>query len=115
MNCLDCLGRIEAIERAVAALQHHANPVTQCNWRLTRPRRSDALTWPIYVVLEAAFKTGRSRPTAIDVLAAFGMCKPPEVIELLSSELKYQTNDGAIRIANLAAIRGRIHRMTTVC
>ncbi|NVO06926.1 MAG: hypothetical protein HXX19_13815 [Rhodoferax sp.] len=48
------------------------------------------------------------------MLEAFGNHRPPEVCEVMANEIKFITNKGNIKLASLAAIRGRIHRMTTI-
>lgn len=132
----DLQARVEALELALHAVVRHfrlmptvdaaaasrrqperdAVPLSTASafpsWGLKRPRRSDALSWPIYLVLKVAHENGKRRPTAIDVLEAFGRNRPPEVLEVMAGEVKFLSLSGEIKTASLAAIRGRINRMT---
>ena len=67
---------------------------------------------PLYELLKAAHAAHQPRPSARDVLDAWRQARPAEVREVLPDELKYDAADGTTKVADLAALRKAINRLT---
>lgn len=118
--------QVSELSRTVAALVHHLSAAVgllqspgpqdlAClapSWGLRQPMRNDALSWPIFLVLQDAHQRGQSKPTAMAVLQAFGAKRPPEIVEIMPREVKYLSLSGDLKSAGLDDIRSRIYRMT---
>lgn len=119
--------QVSELNRTVAALVHHLSaavgllqsPGSQdqgclaSSWDLRQPRRNDALSYPIFLVLKDAHQRGLPKPTAMGVMNAFGVKRPPEVVEIMPREVKYLSLSGDLKSAGLDDIRSRIYRMTS--
>ncbi len=83
-------------------------------WTLTKPKRFQGYTEPLYLLLESAHIAGQAKPTARDVLQAFAKDQPSQIASVTGGEsLNYYLSDGAtIKTANLKAIRAAIAAMT---
>jgi hypothetical protein len=81
------------------------------HWRLKKPIRYQGYGKPLYDVLKIAHNAGDDCPTARDVLDAFKVSKPPEVIEIMSDGLKYYDSNGDSKPADIRAIAKAIGRL----
>jgi len=82
-------------------------------WTLTKPKRFQGYTEPLYLLLEAAHIAGQSRPTARDVLQAFATNQPSQIAKVIEGDsLDYYIVKGTTKTANLKAIREAITGMT---
>ena len=81
-------------------------------WPLRRPSRFQGYGKPLYDFLKAASIAGNPMPpTARDVLDAWKIAHPPEVMEVTNEGLKYYDARGNVKAADLNAIRQSINRM----
>ena len=81
------------------------------DWSLTKPKRFTGYTEPIYRLLAAAHRDGKTCPTARDVLEAWRTKKPSEIAQVLADGFDFYDANGNTKAANLAAIRKVIGRM----
>ena len=83
-------------------------------WTLTKPKRFQGYTEPLYLLLEVAHIAGQPIPKPREVLQAFAKEQPSQIASVTGGEsLNYYLADGTtIRTANLKAIRGAIAAMT---
>lgn len=91
-----------------AAQQSNASP----EWTVTRPKRYQGYAQPLFSFLQEEKQSGRPKPTASDVLGAWGKKKPTVITEVMTDGIKYQSGL-TTKIADLDAIRKAIARMTT--
>jgi hypothetical protein len=106
---------IQHLSAAVSLLQPQGAPdidLPEATWNIRQPKRNDALSWPIFLVLKDAHRRGQPKPTAMGVMESFGKKCPPEVIEIMPREVKYYSLTGELKSAGLPEIRSRIYRMT---
>lgn len=80
-------------------------------WSIKRPQRFQGYGNPLFKLLTAAHVAGKSIPTARDVIDAWAVQKPPEVIESSGDGIKYYDAKGNTKPADLDAIRQAIKRM----
>ena len=106
----DIAAPVTPIEGAVAL---PGAPVTP-EWTLTKPKRFQGYTEPLYLLLEVAHIAGQPIPKPREVLQAFAKEQPSQIASVTGGEsLNYYLADGTtIRTANLKAIRGAIAAMT---
>jgi hypothetical protein len=105
------LGEVPTLQ-ADAVAAPVAAPVV-ASWSLTKPRRFQGYTEPLYLLLEAAQLAGQPRPTARDVLQAFGANQPSQIAKVTGGEsLDYYLTKGGTKTANLKAITAAITGMT---
>jgi hypothetical protein len=82
-------------------------------WTLTKPKRFQGYTEPLYQLLETAHVAGRSRPTARDVLQTWETKRPSQIAKvILGDSLDYYLASGETKSANLKAISAAITAMT---
>jgi len=82
-------------------------------WTLTKPKRFQGYTEPLYLLLEAAHIAGQSKPTARDILQAFATNQPSQIAKVIEGDsLDYYIVKGTTKTANLKAIREAITGMT---
>ncbi len=82
-------------------------------WKLTRPKRFQGYTEPLYLLLESAHIAGQAKPTARDVLQAFAKDQPSQIAKVIEGEsLDYYLANGCTKAANLRAIAAAITGMT---
>ena len=110
-----------AAQRAAATNQPQAwsvpdapvEAVNRPNWNLTKPKKFQGYTEPLYQLLREAYKAASARPTAHDVLARFKVSKPGQVAKVLDGQgLDFYLADGSTKTADLRAITATIDRMT---
>lgn len=90
-----------------------AKSVPLAGWTLTKPKRFQGYTEPLYLLLEAAFVAGKPRPTARDALQAFAKVQPSQIAKVIEGEsLDYYLASGKTKSANLKAIAAAITGMT---
>lgn len=82
-------------------------------WTVRRPQRFRGYGEPLYLLLAAAYREGRPRPTARDVLEAWRNNKPAALAKVLQDGFDYYDAGGDTKPANLEAIRKAIGRMTS--
>ena len=82
-------------------------------WTVTKPQRYHGYTAPLYRLLAAAHREGKSRPTARDVVEAWRTDKPSEIAKVLPDGFDYYDAKGNEKPADLDAVRAAIGRMTT--
>lgn len=89
-------------------------PVVEATaWTLTKPKRYQGYTEPLYQVLEAAHIAGKSVPTARDILQAWATNHHAQIAKVIEGEsLDYYLADGTTKTANLRAIAAAIKGMT---
>lgn len=88
-------------------------PAVAESWHLKKPERAHGYTWELYSVLKAARDAGKPRPTARDVLDSWAASKPPNILEVMTDEFKYQDSSGDVKPTSIKALRKAIDRMTS--
>jgi hypothetical protein len=83
------------------------------SWPLTMPKRFPGYSKPLYDYLKAAHVAGKPCPTVRNVLDDWKLNKPADVAKVVSDGLHYFDANGDTKLADLAAIRKAIERMTT--
>jgi len=125
-SLLELQQQVSELSRTVAVLVHHLSAAVsllqpcrmqdgehiEAAWCVRQPKRNDALSWPIFLVLKDANHRGLPKPTAMDVMKSWGKKCPPEIVEIMPREVKYYSLSGELKSADLEDIRGRIYRMT---
>lgn len=82
-------------------------------WTLKEPQRYQGYSRPLYLVLKEAHSNLQPRPRARDVLDAFRMKRPSEVIEVSHDGFSYYDSNGNAKLADLPALSEAIRRMTS--
>ncbi len=82
-------------------------------WTVTKPRRYNGYTAPLYRLLAAAQLDGKPCPTARDVLEAWRIETPAEIAKVLTDGVDYYDAKGDTKTADLEAIRKAIERRTS--
>lgn len=82
-------------------------------WILTMPKRFPGYSKPLYDYLKAAHVASKPCPTVRNVLDDWKVNKPVDVAKVVSDGLHYFDANGDTKLADLAAIRKAIERMTT--
>jgi hypothetical protein len=82
------------------------------DWAVNKPKRFQGYGRPLYDVLKKAQAAGQPMPSAHDVLGAFKLARPSEVIEVMASGIKYYDSNGGVKLADMNALRKAIQRMT---
>ena len=85
--------------------------VTIASWKVTKPKRQSGYIPALYAFLMNECQAGRRKPTASDFCDAMRLKKHPDISEVMSDCIKYQTSTQT-RTADLDAIRKAIARMT---
>ena len=82
-------------------------------WTLTKPKRFQGYTEPLYLLLEAAHNGKKKKPTARDVLQSFEKSLPSQIAKVIAGDgLDYYLANGQTKAANLRAIGAAISGMT---
>lgn len=89
------------------------SPAVTESWPLEYPAKIYGYTLELYRVLKAAHDAGKPRPTARDVLDSWAASKPPNILEVMTDEFKYQDSNGDVKPTSIKALRTAIGRMTS--
>lgn len=104
-------GFIPAVTAAPALVM--ANSASSApSWSLTKPKRFRGYAAPLYRLLAAAQREGKPCPSARDVLEAWRIETPAEIVKVLTDGLDYYDAKGDTKPADLDAIHKAIKRMT---
>ena len=89
-------------------------PRPAATWTLTKRKRFQGYTEPLYLLLEAAHIAGQPQPTAREVLRAFAKEQPSQIAKVIEGESLdyYLANSAKTKTANLKAISEVIAAMT---
>ena len=83
------------------------------SWTLTKPKRFQGYTEPLYLLLETAHIAGRDRCTAREVLQGWARNQPSQIAKVIEGDsLDYYLAKGGTKTANLKAISAAIFGMT---
>lgn len=85
--------------------------ITESAWNLSRPTRFQGYGKPLYDFLKAAHVARKPIPKARDLLDAWKISPPLDVMEVTDNGLKYYDAQGNTKPADLEAIRKAIGRM----
>ena len=96
------------------AAPEHATAAPIPAWSIKKPMRYLGYTAPLHAQLNAAYREGRSRPTAHEVLEAWRINKPDEIVQALTDGFNYYDSEGNTKAVDLAALRAAINRATSV-
>lgn len=86
---------------------------SDAGWTLREPERHQGYSLPLYRALLAAYRAGRTRPKARDILEAFRSDRPSEIAQVNHDGFTYYDSTGNAKPADLKAIGEAIRRMTS--
>lgn len=82
-------------------------------WALKEPRRYQGYSRPLYLVLKEAHSALQPKPRARDVLEAFKLKQPSEVIQVSHDGFTFYDSNGNAKAVDLSALGEAIRRMTS--
>lgn len=85
----------------------------QLHWNIKKPQRYHGYTVALHGFLVDVHRSGKTCPTARDVLVAWRTKKPAEIYEVFTDEFKYLDTKGDAKTVSLDALREAIKRMTS--
>ena len=95
------------------AAPNSAAAVPTPEWSIKKPLRYLGYTAPLHAQLNAAHREGKPCPTAREVLEAWRINKPAEIVQVLADGFNHYDSEGNTKAVYLAALRGAINRATS--
>lgn len=81
-------------------------------WKIIKPKRPSGYIPALHQFLKQKYQAGMGKPTSSDFIEAMKAQRHPDIAEVMSDGIKYQTGKKT-KFADLDAIRKAISRMTT--